>query len=329
MKIAMLLQRGLREELFSEAAMEKLGQLGEVVCNQTDSTDEDTVRELLRGADIAISSWGTPRLTGELLKEAVDLKLVAHAAGSVKGVVSDELYDRGIRVISSACVLSRGVSEMALGLAIAAAKNVFAYNTAIHAGEWPQNKKAVTELFDINVGVVGCGFAGAHLVELLQAYGVHVLVYDPGLSEAQIHAMGARKVELREVFEQSDILSLHAPSIDATWHMVNEETLGWMKQNAILINTARGSLIDEAALAKVMKSGKLKYACLDVTDPEPPEPDNPLFELPNCIFTPHVAGLANNGKRKIGVHVCQEIERFENGEALATEVTSDMLATIA
>lgn len=329
MKIAMLLQRGLREELFSEAAMEKLGQLGEVVCNQTDGTDEDTVRELLKGADIAISSWGTPRLTGELLKEAADLKLVAHAAGSVKGVVSDELYDRGIRVISSACVLSRGVSEMALGLAIAAAKNVFAYNAAIHAGEWPQNKKAVTELFDINVGVVGCGFAGAHLVELLQAYGVHVLVYDPGLSEAQIHAMGARKVELREVFEQSDILSLHAPSIDATWHMVNEETLGWMKQNAILINTARGSLIDEAALAKVMKSGKLKYACLDVTDPEPPAPDNPLFELSNCIFTPHVAGLANNGKRKIGVHVCQEIERFENGEALVTEVTSDMLATIA
>lgn len=216
-----------------------------------------------------------------------------------------------------------------MGLAIAAAKNVFAYNAQIHAGTWPEDKTAAMELFDIQVGIVGCGFAGAHFIELLQAYGVQVLAYDPGVSEERIRTLGAKKVGLREIFEQSDILSLHAPSIASTWHMVNEETLGWMKQDAILINTARGSLIDEAALAKVMKAGKLKYACLDVTDPEPPNADNPLYELPNCIFTPHVAGLANNGKRKIGLHVCQEIERFLREEPLATEVTKEMLAVIA
>ncbi len=329
MKIAMLLEEELRQDLFSQAAMEKLGQLGEVVCNETGKKDEETIGELLKGADIAISSWGTPQLTDALLRNAPELKLVAHAAGSVKGVVSDELYAKGIRVISSACVLSRGVSEMAMGLAIAAAKNVFAYNSSIHAGNWPSDKKAVSELFDINVGVVGCGFAGAHFIELLQDYGVHVLAYDPGVSEETLQALGAKKVELEEVFRQSDILSLHAPSIDATKHMVNEETLGWMKEDAILINTARGSLIDEDALYRCMKGGKLKYACLDVTDPEPPATDHPLFELSNCIFTPHVAGLANNGKRKIGVHVCQEIERFEKGEPLETEVTKEMLATIA
>ncbi len=329
MKIAMLLEEELRRDLFSPAAMEMLGQLGQVVCNETGNTDEETIGILLQGADIAISSWGTPKLTDALLQNAPNLKLLAHAAGSVKGVVSDALYHRGIRVISSACALSRGVSEMAMGLAITAAKNVFAYNAAIHAGNWPTEKKEARELFDINVGVVGCGFAGAHFIELLQEYGVHVLAYDPGLSGERIHALGARKVELEEIFRESDILSLHAPSIDATRHMVNEETLGWMKDDAILINTARGTLIDEAALAKCMKAGKLKYACLDVTDPEPPLADNPLLEIPNCIFTPHVAGLANNGKRKIGVHVCEEIARFEKGEALATEVTKEMLATIA
>lgn len=329
MKIAMLLEEELRQDLFSQAAMDKLGQLGEVVCNETGKKDAETIGELLKGADIAISSWGTPQLTEELLRNAPELKLVAHAAGSVKGVVSDELYAKGIQVISSARVLSRGVSEMAMGLAIAAAKNVFTYNASIHAGNWPSDKKAVSELFDINVGVVGCGFAGAHFIELLQDYGVHVLAYDPGVSEEALQALGAKKVGLEEIFRQSDILSLHAPSIDATKHMVNEETLGWMKEDAILINTARGSLIDEDALYRCMKGGKLKYACLDVTDPEPPATDHPLFELPNCIFTPHVAGLANNGKRKIGVHVCQEIERFEKGEPLETQVTKEMLATIA
>ena len=116
MKIAMLLEEELQRDLFSPVAMEELNRLGEVVCNETGDRDEETIGELLKGADIAISSWGTPRLTEEMLQNAPNLKLVAHAAGSVKGVVSDELYDRGIRVISSACVLSRGVSEMAMGL---------------------------------------------------------------------------------------------------------------------------------------------------------------------------------------------------------------------
>ena len=102
MKIAMLLEEELQRDLFSPAAMEELNRLGEVVCNETGDRDEETIGKLLKGADIAISSWGTPRLTEEMLRNAPNLKLVAHAAGSVKGVVSDELYDRGIRVISSA-----------------------------------------------------------------------------------------------------------------------------------------------------------------------------------------------------------------------------------
>ena len=102
-----------------------------------------------------------------------------------------------------------------------------------------------------------------------------------------------------------------------------------MKDNAILINTARGSLIDETALAKAMSNGKLKYALLDVTDPEPPEKNNPLLFIQNVIMTPHVAGLANNGKLKIGMHVCDEIESFLKDGSLESEVTKDMLATIA
>lgn len=329
MKIAVLLEKKLRKILFSETTLNRLSSLGELVCNESDSLDKTVVREILRDADIAITSWGTPCLDQEMLDAAPNLKMVAHAAGSVKSVVSDALYARGIKVISCACALSRGVSEMALGMAIACAKNVFAYNAEIHAGKWPTDTSVVNELYEINVGIIGCGFAGAHLVELLQNYGVNILVYDPGQSAEYIQAIGAHKVELDEVFIKSDILSLHAPSIEATKHMVNERTLGLMKHDAILINTARGSLIDEAALARCLQSGKLKYACLDVTDPEPPAVDNPLRQIPNCIFTPHIAGLANNGKLKIGAHACAEIERFLGGKALETEVTKEMLATIA
>lgn len=329
MKIAVLIGKTMRGELFSPAAMEQLGRLGQVACLENDDLNEDAVCRVLQGADIAVSSWGTPCFGTKLLDAAPNLKMVAHAAGSVKGIVSDELYARGIRVSSSACVLSRGVSEMALGLAITAAKNVFAFNAEIHAGAWPKDANRVTELYDINIGVMGCGYAGAHFIELLRDFGVHILAYDPGLSEQQVAAIGARKVELETLFRESDILSLHAPSIDSTHHVVNAESLGWMKKDAILINTARGSLINEEELARCMKAGKLKYACLDVTDPEPPAANNPLRDIPNCIFTPHVAGCANNGKRKIGIYVCDEIARFEQGLALDSEVTQAMLATIA
>lgn len=329
MKIAVLMDAPLRTTLLSDKTIGRLAQWGDVAVNTTDSADKETIKQVIAGADIAITSWGVPTLDAEILDCAPNLRMVAHAAGSVKGIVSDELYARGIRVISSARILSYGVSETALGLTICACKNVFGFNQSIHQGGWVEDYSVITELFDITVGVVGCGFAGAHYIELLQAFGVNVLAYDPLLDETAIAAMGATKVELPELLAQSDVVSLYAPALDSTQHMICAETLAQMKDNAILINTARGSLVDEAALVEALQSGKLKYACLDVTDPEPPAADSPLRSIPNCIMTPHLAGLANNGKLKIGAHVADEIERFLAGDALVSEITQAMLATIA
>lgn len=161
--------------------------------NETDKAEKETVKQIIAGADIAITSWGVPQLDKEILDCAPNLRFVAHAAGSVKGIVSDELYARGIRVVSSARILSYGVSETALGLTICACKNVFAFNEEIRNGGWVEDYSVITELFDITVGVVGCGFAGSHYIELLQAFGVNVLAYDPLLDEAAIAAMGAKK----------------------------------------------------------------------------------------------------------------------------------------
>ena len=111
--------------------------------------------------------------------------------------------------------------------------------------------------------------------------------------------------------------------------MFNSDTLALMKKDAILINTTRGSIIDEEALYQHMKAGNLKYACLDVFDPEPPRSDHPLRTLPNCIMTPHLAGLTHNGLLRIGSHCVGEIERYLNGQPLTTEVPQQQLSTIA
>jgi len=329
MKIAILLEAPLQKVLISDKTMEKLKALGEVSLNETDQTDKETLKSVLKDADIAVSSWGTPVFDKEFLDCAPSLKMIAHAAGSVKSIVSDELYNRGIKVSSCASVLSRGVSETAIGLTIAASKDFFHVNAIIHQGGWETDLSRIKEMCDITIGVVGCGFSGAHYIELLQNYDVDILVYDPYLTAEQIAEIGGRKADLDMLFRESDILSLHAPMLESTKHIVNADTLKMMKDDAILINTARGSLVDEEALAACMRAGKLKYACLDVADPEPMKKDSPLRSIHNCILTPHIAGCVNNGKLKIGKYAYEEILRYKNGEPLQTEIKQEMLYTIA
>lgn len=327
MKIAMLLDQIISPQVLNAKTTARFESLGELSWNMTRENDPENAKRILADADFAVTSWGSPAMTAELLDAAPNLKLILHAAGSVKSIVTDEMYRRGIRIVSSAQVLSHGVSETALGLTIASAKNIFALNAETHAGGWSHT--GITELFDITIGIVGFGLAGRHYAELLRSFQVEVIAYDPAVSAESMAAVGVRKVELEEIFALSDIVSLHAPELPSTFHVVNRERLSSMKDGAILINTARGTLVDEEALVEALKNGKLKYACLDVTSPEPPAADSPLRQLDNCILTPHLAGQANNGLQKLGFHCFQQLNNYLEGKPLQGEILQAMLSSIA
>ena len=329
MKIALIFKKSQVPVLFSKKALAKLSEMGEILFHDSDDLSSEAIIPTIKGADIAITSWGNGLLTEDVLAVAPSLKLVVHAAGSVKPVVTDALWDRGIRVAASTKPLGIGVAECALGFAISASKNFYNVNEDIHNGGWNERRGECRELYELNVGVISAGFVGRHFIKLMQNFGVDVLLYDPYITEEGAAALGAKKVELSELLSESDILSIHAPSIPETDHMINADTLKLMKKDAILINTARGSIVDEKALYEHMKAGNLRYACLDVFDPEPPMADNPLRTLKNVIMTPHLAGLANNGKLRIGMHAAEEIERFLKGERLECEVTREMLSKMA
>lgn len=327
MKIAMLLNTVNQKRTLNAKTIKRFEEMAEISWNETDGHDIEVLKSVIKDADIAVTSWGCPHLTAEILDEAPNLKLVLHAAGSVKPIVTDELYARGIRVISSASVLSCGVSETALGLIISTTKNYFQLNDHMHAGIFETVN--VTDLFDITIGIIGFGYAGRHLAELLQGFCVDVIASDPGVSAESMAAVGVRKATMEEVFAQSDILSIHAPELPSTYHIVNADSIATMKDGAILINTARGSLVDEYALADALMRGKLKCAALDVFDPEPPRKDNPLLKLSNCILTPHIAGQAANGIQRIGFNCYNQLQNFLKGEPMQGEVTKEMLAHIA
>ena len=264
-KIALIMGESARNLVISPRSIKRMESIGEVVLGE--GSDRESVKKALAGATIAITTWGNTERDADILSVCPDLKLVCHAAGSVKPIVCDDLWDKGVRVTASAAMLSMGVSETALGFTIAASKNFFALNENLHGGGWAEGKENIRELYELNIGVIGGGWAGRHYIELMQAFDVDIFLYDPFVTEEQCEKMGCKKASLEEVLKESDIISIHAPSIPETNNMFNAQTLALMKKDAVLINTARGSIIDEKALYEHMKAGNLKYACLDVFEP--------------------------------------------------------------
>lgn len=327
--IVFLLNAKLRNSIFKQEDIDALSQIGNIVFNMDEQgPDADKVKELIRDANIAITSWGCPRLDRDILQQAPGLELIVHAAGSVKGIVSDEVWRRKIRVSSCAYPLGIGVAETALGFTITALKNMWDLARNTREGKWDEGREKVREVYGVTIGVIGAGRAGRHYIKLMKNFDVDILLYDPTVDEQQAQEMGVQKVELEELLKRSDVVSIHAPSIPETYHMINRETLMLMKDDAIIINTARGSLIDEEALVEELRKGRL-FACIDVTDPEPPDKGHPFRSLPNVILTPHIAGAVNNGLYRIGKYAVEEILAYVKGEKMDGEVFENKLSILA
>lgn len=329
MKIALLVGTKGQEGIFAEKYFERLRKHGELALyDREDFEDRAHVLEFVKGADVIITSWGTPVIDQEILEVCPDLKGVFHAAGTIKAVMTDALMARDdIRLTNSANAIGEGVAETALGFAIAACKGAFTMPRYTRAGEWnAHNAAEVLDFYDIKVGIISAGYVGRHMIRLLQNFHVDILVYDPTLTKEQIAELGAEKRELNELLAESDVISVHAPMIPATHHMINKDNIGLMKDRVIVINTARGTIFDEPYLIERLKEKQGMFACLDITEVEPPAPDNELRFLDNVNLTPHLAGTAANGRRRIALHICEEMDRFMAGEKMKTEIDRRLLS---
>lgn len=328
-KIAFLMAPSHQEKIFGEKYFAQMRPYGELCFyDRPDFDDRAYVLDFVKGANYIITTWGSPRIEKDILDVCPDLAAVMHAAGTPKPVISDELIARNIRVTYSAIALGEGVAETALTMAISAIKGLFILPEHTAKGEWNECKRLARDFYDITIGIISGGFVGRHMIKLLQNFNVDVLLYDPFVSAEQAAEMGAVKAELNELLEKSDVISIHAPSIPATDNMLNASNLPLIKDGAVLINTARGSIIDEAALIEELKKNRF-FACIDVTNPEPPAEDNELRTLPNVRLTPHIAGAIANGQKRIAKHICEELVRCENGETMRTELDATKLATMA
>jgi phosphoglycerate dehydrogenase-like enzyme len=312
--------------MFSPAAWDVLESFADVKHHQgQDPATKADLLALLGPADACITSWGVACLDAEVMAAAPRLRAVAHMGSSVKRFVSDALWDRGVHLTSAGVALAREVAETTLGLMITARKGIWTLARRVRSGGWDQSGSR--ELNRCTVGIVGASNVGRHLISLLKAFDVEVLCHDPYLDPVEAERLGVSLVALDDLMRRSDIVSLHCPANESTRHLVNAGRLRMMRDDAILINTARGTLVDEEALVGELSRGRL-FAMLDVTDPEPPAADSSLRTLDNVVLTPHIAGCIENCHR-LGELAVEELRRFFAGEPAIYAVTKAMLDRIA
>jgi phosphoglycerate dehydrogenase-like enzyme len=280
--------------------------------------------DIIEECNVIITSWRSPVLTEDIVSSCNNIELVCHAAGTVKQIVSEAVWERDIKVINAGRAIAVGVAEHAFGLMLSVMKNSYAFNDCMKNNrDTAAERERVVETYGTTVGVVGFGNTGRHFVKLLGVLDMDILVCDPYLSEEKAIECGVTKVSLEELLTRSNVISLHAPKLEKTNGMINTGNLKLVRDDAIIINTASGWLIDEDALIAELERRPSIRAALDVTSPEPAEADSELRKMDNVILTPHVAGVCSNNFGRIGKLVTDEIERFGRGEALQHLVSKD------
>ncbi|MFH0516013.1 hydroxyacid dehydrogenase [Streptomyces sp. M41] len=269
------------------------------------------LKDALARTEILVTGWGCPRLHAAALDATPRLRAVLHSAGSVKDFVTPELWRRGITVSSAAVANAVPVAEYTLAMILLAGKDTFAARDRLRterAGHRPGLVPGIGN-HGRRVGVIGASRTGRKLIELLRPFDLAVALTDPYADEADAAALGVPLLPLDDLLRTSDIVTVHAPAIPETRHLIGPRELALMPEGAVLINTARGTLLDHRALIAELRSGRL-FAILDVTDPEPLPSDSPLYDLPNAFITPHLAGSQGNEAARLGNLVAAEAERL-------------------
>src|ERR1700722_10702098 len=251
-------------------------------------TTKETIGKELADADALIVRSAT-KATAELLEKAPRLRVIGRAGVGVDNIDLDEATRRGVLVMSTPGGNAVSVAEHTFALLLSMARQVSRLDKSMHEGKWEKGSAAGTEVRGKTLGLIGLGRIGSEVAIRAEAFVMRVPGYAPYISAAAAREVQVELVPLEKLLAESDFVSLHTALSPATQNLINAGTLAQMKNGARIINAARGELIEEAALADALKSGKLAGAALDVFVEEPPK-NSPLTGLPNVIATPHVAG---------------------------------------
>ncbi len=294
-----------------ERAIEVLKKAGfEVVYEEY--PDEETLVELVKDVD-AIIVRSKPKVTRRVIESAPKLKVIARAGVGLDNIDLDAAKERGIKVVNSPAASSRSVAELATALIFNVARKIAFADRKMREGIWAKKQCVGIELEGKTLGIVGFGRIGYQIAKIAKALGMKVLLYDPYPNEERAKEVGGKFVDLETLLRESDVVTLHVPLVEATYHMINEERLKLMKKTAILINAARGAVVDTNALVKALQEGWIAGAGLDVYEEEPLPKNHPLTKLDNVVLTPHIGASTVEAQMRAGVQVAEQIVEILKG----------------
>ncbi len=288
-------------------AVDRMRRIGEVRIHDTDATDPSVLAERLKDADVAVNIRGRTRFTAEVLQACPRLRLISIWGTGTDNVDLQAAAARGISVTNTPGANAIAVAEHTVTLMLAVLKKLAQADRDMRQGGWPRN--LVPQLRGKRLGIVGTGLIGREVAGMARGLGMEVVAwtYHPDLALAD--RLRLRYVALEELLQTSDVVSLHLRATPQADGFLSRERLALLKRSAVLVNTARGSLVDEAALIEALRAERLAGAGLDVFQTEPLPADSPFRSLPNVVITPHAAGMT---PEVIQIGLTMAVENIEN-----------------
>jgi len=294
----------------AESTVEALGDQVEV--RWVDGPDREKLLAAVPEADALLVRSATS-VDAEVLSAAPKLKIVARAGVGLDNVDVDAATERGVLVVNAPTSNIHSAAEHAVALLLSAARQIPAADASLRAHTWKRSSFSGTEIFGKTVGVVGLGRIGQLVAQRLAAFGAHIVAYDPYVSAARAAQLGIELLSLDDLLGRADFISVHLPKTPETAGLIGKEALAKTKPGVIIVNAARGGLVDEAALADAITSGHVRAAGIDVYSKEPCT-DSPLFDLPQVVVTPHLGASTEEAQDRAGTDVAASVKLALAGE---------------
>lgn len=266
----------------------------------------DELAAAIADADAVLVRSAT-RITRDSLARAERLKAIGRAGVGVDTIDVEAASERGIPVLTAPAGNTIAAAELTMALLLSVARRVPAADRSMKAGEWDRKSFSGFELYGKTLGLVGAGRIGGQVAKRARAFGMHVLVFDPWLERERARELDVQLADLAEVITRSDVLSVHVPLTDETRDLIGAPELARMKKGALLLNVARGGVVNEAALLDALRSGHLGGAGLDVYEEEPLAKDSALRTLPNVVMTPHLGASTAEAQQNVAIEIAEAV----------------------
>jgi phosphoglycerate dehydrogenase-like enzyme len=324
-----LLRSEAYNEVYGPEARAVIDELIDIIAPPQTASEVLAHPEVLRDVEIILSGWGAPLMDEAFLALAPCLRAVFYGAGSIRGFVTDALWERGIIVTSAQATNAIPVAEYTLATILFSLKHGWRLAEQTRQAKGFPERNHIPGVYGASVGIISLGIIGRMVREFLRPFQVRVLAYDPYVSQEEAARLHISLCSLEQLFQEARVVTLHAPLLPETVGMVCGSHLASMSEGSTFINTARGALVRQEELIAVLEQRADLHAVLDVTEPEPPDAGSALYTLANITLTPHIAGSVGSERRHLGQTMLAELRRFVAGEPLQHAITREQSLLMA